>query len=185
MDLKDFGIALAKLGLPLLGAALPVPGGAALGTALASAIGSGSAKPEDLLATLTANADAVEKAKEFEATHQERLIDLAQQNELATYKAEIEDRANARARDTALMQAGQHNRRADWMVALDVVGLIACLVAIVVLKDSLSGVAVTLITSLASYFGLSLRDAHQFEFGSSRGSKDKDSLLLNATPPKA
>lgn len=109
---------------------------------------------------------------------------LAQQYRMALLAADSEieaaylaDRRDARARDVALAQAGYRNRRGDWMVALDAVGLIACLVAIVGFRGSLSGEAVTLITTLASYFGLGLRDAHQFEFGSSRGSREKDNLL--------
>lgn len=77
MDLKEFGVALAKIGLPLLGAVLPVPGGAAIGAALASHIGAPSDKPEDILSTLTASADALQKAKEFELTHQETMVKLA------------------------------------------------------------------------------------------------------------
>ena len=42
---------------------------------------------------------------------------------------------------------------------------------------------ITLVTTVASIFGLCLRDAHQFEFGSSRGSRDKDVLL--SLPPAA
>lgn len=112
---------------------------------------------------------------------------MAQEFNLAALRADTEleqaylaDRKDARARDVALAQAGRFNRRADLMVLMDVVGLISCLVAIVWLRDSLSGEAITLITTLASYFGLSLRDAHQFEFGSSRGSRDKDELLAKA-----
>ena len=66
MDIKSFGQELAKIGLPLLGAALPIPGGAALGKLLASRIGAPSDKPEDILQTLSANPDALQKAKEFE-----------------------------------------------------------------------------------------------------------------------
>ena len=76
MDWKSLGDEVAKLGLPLLGAILPIPGGAAIGTALASAIGSGSTKPEDILATLTASAEAVDKAKQFELQHQETLLKM-------------------------------------------------------------------------------------------------------------
>lgn len=32
--------------------------------------------------------------------------------------------------------------------------------------------------SIAGFFGLGLRDAHQFEFGSSRGSQEKNELLV-------
>lgn len=109
---------------------------------------------------------------------------LAQEYQLAVLKADgdleamyLADRKDARARDVALHQAGYRNTRADWMVIGDVAGLIACLVAIVFLRNSLSGEAITIITTLASYFGLSLRDAHQFEFGSSRGSREKDQLM--------
>lgn len=87
MDLKDFGQTIAKLGLPLLGAALPIPGGAAIGTALANYIGSPSAKPEDILQTLTASADAVEKAKEFETTHQETLLKIQTDAEIRSVEA--------------------------------------------------------------------------------------------------
>lgn len=183
MDLLEFGKSIAKLGLPVLGAALPVPGGAILGAALARAIGSESDKPEDILTALTANPEALQKARQFEAEHQERMLDLVQKHALATYQAEIADRQSARERDIELARAGRGNRRADVMVALDVLGLVACLVAIVWLRASLTGESITLITTLAGYFGLSLRDAHQFEFGSSRGSKDKDAMLLAATPP--
>ena len=76
MDWKELGSAIAKIGLPLLGAALPIPGGAAIGTALAAAIGSPSGNPQDILATLTSSAEAVEKAKEFQAKHEETMLQM-------------------------------------------------------------------------------------------------------------
>lgn len=126
----------------------------------------GAASPQDALDKLRADAQL---AQQF------NLAVLAADTDLE--KAFLADRADARKRDTALHQAGYQNRRADLMVLLDVVGLVACLVAIVWLRKDMSGEAITLITTLASYFGLSLRDAHQFEFGSSRGSRDKDAIL--------
>lgn len=75
-DWKSLGESLAKLGLPLLGAALPIPGGAALGTALAAAIGSPSTNPQDILTTLSANADALAKAKQFEQQHAETMLKI-------------------------------------------------------------------------------------------------------------
>ena len=76
MDIKQFGEALAKLGLPILGAALPIPGGAVLGKVLGSMIGKPDATEEDVLAELSTNAEALQKAKEFELTHQETLLRL-------------------------------------------------------------------------------------------------------------
>lgn len=76
MDIKQFGQALAKLGLPILGAALPVPGGAALGKMLGSILGNPNATEEEVLAELTVSTEALQKAKEFELTHQETLLRL-------------------------------------------------------------------------------------------------------------
>lgn len=86
MDLKAIGQEVAKLGLPLLGAALPLPGGAAIGSALAGLIG-GSGKPADILATLQQSADALAKARQFELTHQETLLRIQVEAETATTQA--------------------------------------------------------------------------------------------------
>jgi len=91
MDLKEFGQQLAKIGLPLLGAALPIPGGSAIGAALASAIGSKSAEPVDVVAALTGNPEAAQKAREFELAHQSRLMEMAYANEVAMRQADSAD----------------------------------------------------------------------------------------------
>ena len=74
MDWKSLGESLAKIGLPILGAALPLPGGAALGVALANDIGATSSDPGDVMARLTQSADALDKARAFESAHQETLL---------------------------------------------------------------------------------------------------------------
>lgn len=87
----------------------------------------------------------------------------------------LADRKDSRAHDIAVRQLNDgRNTRADVMIALDVVGLIACLVVLVFFRDEIPGEAVGLISTIASVFGLCLRDAHQFEFGSSRNNRDKD-----------
>lgn len=91
MDWKSIGESIAKLGLPLLGAALPIPGGAALGTALASFIGSDSAKPEDILTMLTTNADALAKAKQFENQHSETMLKLQLDYEISDRQSDSAD----------------------------------------------------------------------------------------------
>jgi hypothetical protein len=96
MDLKTLGTEVAKIGLPLLGAALPIPGGMAIGAALASAIGSPSTQPEDILATLTGNAQAIAQAKQFELTHQEAMLKITLDSQTAQYQAEVADRDSAR-----------------------------------------------------------------------------------------
>jgi hypothetical protein len=77
MDGKTLALEFAKIGLPILGACLPFPGGAAIGSALAAAIGSPSGKPEDILATLTTSAEALAQGKQFELTHQETMLRIS------------------------------------------------------------------------------------------------------------
>ena len=92
-------------------------------------------------------------------------------------KAYLGDIQNARVRDVELHKAGFGNRRADIMVALDVLGLIACLVVLVFFRASLPGEVVGILSTIAGIFGACLRDAHQFEFGSSRSSQVKDATI--------
>jgi len=93
------------------------------------------------------------------------------------YLADVQD---ARRRDLDLHKTGYTNRRADYMVAGDVVGLIACLVILVFFRDKIPGEVVGLLSAIAAAFAACLRDAHQFEFGSSRSSREKDILLGKA-----
>jgi len=110
------------------------------------------------------------------AAFQQRVLEIDAELE----QAHLADRADARQRDVALASAGRRNVRADVMVALDVVGLVACLLVLCVYRSALPGEAVGIISTIAGIFGACLRDAHQFEFGSSRGSRDKDEALANA-----
>jgi len=82
-DIRD---TLVKMGLPLLGAALPVPGGAALGAALAAHIGAASSSPADIALAL-ASPEALEKAHEFELTHQEMITRITVDAEIRAVEA--------------------------------------------------------------------------------------------------
>jgi len=64
------------------------------------------------------------------------------------------DRQNARARDTEYVKAGRQNWRADVLAVLAVMFVAGVLAAAV-------------------------RDVYSFEFGSSRGSRDKDNVLAS------
>lgn len=111
MDWKELGKSLASIGLPLLGAALPIPGGAAIGSALASAIGLSSSKPEDILAGLQANADAMVKAKQFEEQHREKLMEMAYQYEIEQRKADSADLASV---NTTMQAEATSSANENW-----------------------------------------------------------------------
>lgn len=101
---------------------------------------------------------------------QQAILDL----ERDVLSAEVEDRRHARDRDIALIAAGQSNRRADIMVVASAAGLVLCLFSLSFYHKALPGEAIGIISTVAGIFGACLKDAYAFEFGSSRGSKNKD-----------
>ena len=111
MDLKSFAQSLASIGLPLLGAALPIPGGVAIGTALANWISSPSAKPEDILATLTSSAEALQKAKEFQANNHQSLVTIAVNYELAQAKIDADSQAVV---NTTMVAEASNSANENW-----------------------------------------------------------------------
>jgi hypothetical protein len=114
-----------------------------------------------------------------------RLAEIDQEREAtriaadtARLAAETADRASARARDTELQKAnGGSNARADVMVIGAVLGLVSCLGVLIFFKGDIPGEVVGIVSMIAGIFGACLKDAYAFEFGSSRGSKEKDALL--------
>lgn len=104
---------------------------------------------------------------------QQRIMEL----ELERQKITIDDRNNARQRDMAFIHTGKPNRRADIMVISAALGLLACLLAMTYFANQMPGEAVGIISTVAGIFGSCLKDAYAFEFGSSRGSKEKDSTV--------
>jgi hypothetical protein len=133
----------------------------------------------DIAERVTGTDDASAAAKAMRENPQLALefrkqADEIEQRELDAY---MKDRRNARARDVAIRQSGQRNSRADLMVAGAGAILIACLVALVSYKADLPGEAVGIISTIAGIAGACLKDAFSFEFGSSRGSKEKDGIM--------
>jgi hypothetical protein len=90
-------------------------------------------------------------------------------------QAYLADRQDARKMAVEVVKAGGVDRK-NAMILGDVVGLVVCL-AVLVYVPELPGEVRGIISTIAGFFGLGLRDAHQFEFGSSRGSQDKTELL--------
>lgn len=90
-------------------------------------------------------------------------------------KAFLQDRQDARARDVAI-QSTRYNFRADLLAILAVCALIAC-VWMVAKDPSLPSGAREAIMFVAGVFAGCVRDVYGFEFGSSRGSKEKDEIM--------
>ncbi len=122
------------------------------------------------LATLLKNNDS--KAFEFK-------IALAQLD-IELEKAFVKDRQHARERDLALFSDGHPNVRANIMIIAAALGLITCLATLIVYENNLPGEAVGIISTIAGIFGSCLKDSFAFEFGSSRGSKEKDRHVAQA-----
>ena len=110
----------------------------------------------------------------------------ARELDLDFLKTELADVQDARARDIEIRKlSGGTNERADRMVIIDAAGLTLGLASMLLLgvgkamypeavSEGVFGALLAQLSTITSYFGLSLRDAHQYEFGSSRGSLMKN-----------
>lgn len=137
-------------------------------------------KMVDVAKTLTGCQDGQSALRALEKDPQ---LLIQYQQEMLRYDRELEsaflqDRQDARARDMAFISSGRRNRRADIMVVSAALGLLACLMALAYFREALPGETVGIISTIAGIFGSCLKDAYAFEFGSSRGSKEKDAAVL-------
>jgi len=135
----------------------------------------GASTPQQALEAIAGNA-------ELQGKFRTQMLEVDAELE----QAFLADRQNARARDVDIRKAsGGNNVRADLMILLAVVGLVACMIVLVLFKDKVPGEVIGIVSTIAGIFGACLRDAFQFEFGSSRGSRDKDAMLGRITGGQA
>ncbi|NDW00111.1 hypothetical protein [Salipiger sp. PrR002] len=111
----------------------------------------------------------------------ERRFTLAMMEiERDVYRLELEDRRAARESQNARGQ-----QRADMMLKMVVTGLLACILAVVALglvgsdtgNEAARASLIALLTTIAGALLKMFSDAFAFEFGSSRGSKNKDDQI--------
>lgn len=88
----------------------------------------------------------------------------------------LEDRQSARARDVELRKAGYNNPRAD-ILAIIAITALAGLGWMMVFKQLPDGPGRDLLLMIAGALIAVVKDVYSFEFGSSRGSKEKTILL--------
>lgn len=173
MDFKDIARDVAALGLPFLGAALPVPGGAALGVALASTLGVSSGKAGDVLSALTSSADAVLKAKQFEMDNYRELSIAAMQSEQALYQQEVIDRNGARSREASDTTDNTNKILAFVIVASFVAVTVATVLGYAKVDSVLAG-------TLVGYMSAKAEQVIAYYFGSSKSSARKTELLAQS-----
>mgnify|MGYP003645289931 CR=1 FL=1 len=91
-------------------------------------------------------------------------------------KLHLEDRSNARGRDVAYVEAGRYNWRGDVLAIAAIVGLIGLIWTLLFVSIP-DGPARDILLILSGALVAIVKDVYGFEFGSSRGSKEKDALL--------
>lgn len=173
MDILDQLKGVVGAVAPVLANAI-LPGSGGVAAALLASLFGTSTDPQSLLtAVQTMTPEQAVAMKKIEFDHKEELIRIGVDMD----KAILADIQNARNRDVAIQATGKSNHRANWMILGDVTGLCSCLVVLLMLPVETNEAIRVMLASIASVFGLCLRDAHTFEFGSSRGSKEKDLLV--------
>lgn len=162
---------LAQNGLGLLSSAIQAKGKEVVEQTLGVKIPD-SLTPED-----------VSKLRQAQFDHEERLLELGiekAKQDLESFKEEVKDRDSARGRDAEFIRRGVHNYRADLMVAvaaLAVAGMVYLVWSSPTLDEYVKGI-VTLV--LGRFLGY-LDSIYYFEFGTTRGSKDKDETIKQLT----
>lgn len=123
-----------------------------------------------------ADADAALQAVQADPAAQMAFRRAVLDSETELDKAYLVDRQDARSRDGKLIQAGRHNWRSDILALLAVGGLVLCVYFIATYAE-MPERAVNAIMFIAGVLASAVKDVYGFEFGSSRGSRDKDELL--------
>ena len=121
----------------------------------------------------------VAKLRQAQFDHEERLLELGiekAKQDLEAFKEEVKDRSNARDRDSWFIKMGRHNWRADIMVLIAALA-VAGLVYLVWKDDTLTEYVKGIVTLVLGRFLGYLDNIYSFEFGTTRGSKDKDETI--------
>lgn len=123
------------------------------------------------------------KLKQYEMDHEEELMRLRVEDnkiDLEAFKVEVADRDSARGRDEVMIRTGRHNWRADLMVLAAAVA-VGFLVYMVWVDSDLNEYVKGIVTLVLGRFLGYLDNIYSFEFGTTRGSKDKDETIKQLT----
>ena len=162
---------LASNGLGLLSSAIQAKGKQVVEETLGVKIPD-SPTPEDVV-----------KLRQATFDHEERLIELSiekAKNDLEEFKIEVADRDSARVRDVEFIKRGTANARANLMFFLAVCAVVG-LVWIVWTDQGINEYVKGIFTLVLGRFLGYLDNIYSFEFGTTRGSRDKDDTIKNLT----
>ena len=173
---------------PMVGTLIGGPVGAIVGAGAGSVISMvasalGVEPTQDAITSaISADPQALLKLKELEYTHKETLEKLVLDREKLDVEREhdiLADKQSARKRDELYITAGKTNVRANVM-------LIAAFTAVIVMATVIilfcAGMSDLVIGSLLTIIGAFVKDigtAFDFEFGSSRGSNEKNDVMAS------
>lgn len=121
--------------------------------------------------------------RRYEMQHEEELMRLRLEDnklDLETFREEVKDRGSARDRDIEFIKRGMTNNRANFMFFLAVV-MVGVLVWIVWKDQSINEYVKGIFTLVLGRFLGYLDNIYSFEFGTTRGSKEKDETIKQLT----
>jgi len=128
------------------------------------------------------DADAL-KLKQYEMDHEEELLRLRIEDnkiDLESFREEVKDRGSARDRDVEFIKRGMTNNRANLMFFLAVV-MVGAMVWIVWKDQNINEYVKGIFTLVLGRFLGYLDNIYSFEFGTTRGSKEKDETIKQLT----
>lgn len=182
----------APASLKLLGSALAMTGvGAPIG-ALVGGLGAiighaiGQDPTPDNVAAAIADPALQAKLLELQETNRADLQKMLIMRDIAAMTEEgkeqeavLADKQSARARDMAIIAAGKTNVRADLMLAGAYLSVVVIVIALVVGHIDAGSAIFALLLMLATKFAGNIGTAFDFEYGSSRGSLDKGTVIAS------
>lgn len=123
------------------------------------------------------------KLRQYEMDHEEELLRLRIEDnklDLEAFREEVKDRSSARERDVEFIKRGMTNNRANFMFFLAVV-MVGILVWIVWKDQNINEYVKGIFTLVLGRFLGYLDNIYSFEFGTTRGSKEKDETIKQLT----
>ena len=121
--------------------------------------------------------------RQYEMDHEEELLRLRIEDnklDLEAFREEVKDRDSARDRDVEFIKRGMTNNRANFMFFLAVF-MVGLLVWIVWQDQSINEYVKGIFTLVLGRFLGYLDNIYSFEFGTTRGSKEKDETIKQLT----